>query len=247
MANDPRNLNVAQAQRVESAHANPRSGTTTKFFRVLERVAGIEGGTGITDFVESNEGAKDWLKFYVQDAHIGAVAGGSVIKAYMSLTGPCTWGGTVGYFEVRVDTPKASGNARNMRAVQGVLTCGDGADHPLGSAYAGQFTVGYQNQTDALLIDQCTHRCINLVSQFGTNVTVNTALTAWAFIGLEENGASATAHTGFFLDCLGVRTDANGAVPVHSAVGAISPTYYLRVRNPAGGLGYIPIYPQHLA
>jgi len=246
MANDPRNLEVFQAQRMESVHANPRSGTTTTFFRVLERIAGIEGGTGTSDFVISDVASKVWLKFYVQSTYAGsAYPGGGIVDAYLSLTGVRTWGGTVGKFEMRVDTPKTEGNARNMKAIQGILTMGDGADHPLGSAYAGEFEIGYQNQTDALLIDQCTHRCINLKATFGTNVTVNTALTAWAYIGLEESGASAAAHPGYFLDTLGVRTDANAAVPIHSAVGDNSPIYYLTVRNPAGALNYIAMYDQH--
>lgn len=251
MANDPRNLEVFQAQRMESVHMNPKTtvGVThaggtekTVFFRVLERIAGIEGGTGTSDYVESDVAAKNWLIFYVQDTYAGSGGGGSVLKAYRSVTGVRTWGGSVIDAELRWDTPKASGNARNMTAIQGVLTGGDGVDHPLGSVQAASFVVGYQNQSVALHIDQCTHRCIELVSQFGTGVTTNTALTAWSFIGLSEWGSSATAHTGWFLDCLGINTGGSSAWDDTHTTPA-NCEGYLRVRNPAGAIKGIAIYP----
>ena len=61
---DPRNLEVFQAQRMESVYAAPRVGTTTVFWRTLERVGKMQGGTSASDAVIDGTTNARWFEFF---------------------------------------------------------------------------------------------------------------------------------------------------------------------------------------
>ena len=240
MANDPRNLDLASNQPIESVHANPRSGTTTVFFRCLERVAGIEGGTGTSDFVESNEPARDWLKFYVR---MSPTTGGDphILKAYLSIYGVSVWGGVAGMFQTRIDTPLANGQVGNAGALDAWCTIGAGADTITGLLYGAVAMVGAEARAVAKQMTG-TYYALFLASHWGTNVTVTDTA---SFIGLQDWGGGDAMP--FFLDTDSITAAVGSSVETHSAVGATSPVFYLRVKCPNASVGYIPIYAQHQA
>ncbi len=237
--NDPRNLNVAKSQRIESVHANPYSGGSTVQFRILERVAGIRGGTGVTDFVETSE-VTDWLEFYVRTSHLTAGGGGDphVLKAYLSVYGVALWGGVCAQFITRIDTPTATGQVGNAGGLDVWTTVGAGANKITGMLYGGMMMVGAENHTDALAMSGGYHALV-LVGSYGTNVTV---IGVSSYIRCEEWGGGDDTHYLFDFDPL----TADAAHAIEQDTGAVgTPWGYARVLCPDASVGYLVIYDGH--
>jgi len=248
MANDPRNLDLAKDELIVSAHANPRSGTTTVFFRMLERVAGIEGGTSASDYVISDVAGKKWLKFYAQTTHVNTASTAadqvSLLFCQLSQNSAVTWASICAKFILRVDTPSPGKNYM-LTGLHAEAVVADTVEDPMGTICGAHFRVGREDSTLAYEVTKGTWYALKLSAQFGANIDTGLS-NITAFIALDNDGAGAN-HMGWTLDLAGLTATADRAVQTHADDTDNKPTYYLHVNCPDANHGYIPIYPTHRA
>lgn len=239
---DPRNLEVEQAQPIESAWANPRSGTTTVFWRVLERIGKMAGGhaivtdpvlTGPTTPVIDNANGAKFHEYYLQSGAIGGTARGF----YMQFDG--TGVGAVNTMQLWSVIRKAGAVSRGGSALH--------ANAYLAADASCTGTIGELSGVHAHLIMEAEARnvqgsyyALKVANELklGNVLPIVVALTNYQDVG--------PVWTPFFCN-LSVTAGVGRCVETHSAVGATSPVFYLRVRCPDASVGYIPIYAQHQA
>jgi len=230
---DPRNLGVASDQPMVSAYAAPRVGTTTVFWRVLERIGKMQGGTSETDAVIDNTDQTKFHQYFLRSTATGGTATGF----YMTLDGYDV--GAVNTMHLWAAIKKAGAVSRGGSALDATfclpkdfsVTGVIGEAHPI---YA------HLRMEDEVRNIQGTYCGMKMTNQ----IKVGNVLPAGTFfIRYYDTGP---VWTPFLFGFSGVTPGVGRFIEDASAAAGVA-TWYLRCRMTTGATGYIPVYNAHMA